>query len=141
MHEWSAGTGAADTGAAARSTATNGSHLDNADIGHILPEHPMIGHELKRAPDEPDHRGHRDTTTDDEEGSRPKRFRIRCPKCAWEPRPHDRWYCTCGHTWNTFDTAGRCPACDYQWRDTACLTCHEWSRHVDWYETDPDEDL
>ena len=34
---------------------------------------------------------------------------IRCPRCAWRPRAEDRWSCTCGHAWNTFDTRGRVP--------------------------------
>lgn len=60
--------------------------------------------------------------------------RIRCPKCKWQPSKHDRWSCACGHSWNTFDTRGLCPACDAQWRDTACPACHQWSLHDDWYE-------
>src|SRR6187431_2531823 len=32
--------------------------------------------------------------------------RIRCPLCRWTPRPNDRWACTCGEHWNTFDTGG-----------------------------------
>lgn len=59
---------------------------------------------------------------------------IRCPLCSWRPRPSDRWACRCGMGWNTFLTRGRCPRCEYQWRDTACLACHRWSRHLDWYE-------
>jgi hypothetical protein len=59
--------------------------------------------------------------------------RIRCPKCNWSPRAHDRWMCKCGHIWNTFDTGGVCPACLYQWTMTACLACHQWSPHSDWY--------
>lgn len=59
--------------------------------------------------------------------------KIRCPKCAWQPRAFDRWECDCGFLWNTFDTRGRCPACAHQWRDTACLACGEWSPHEDWY--------
>ena len=58
---------------------------------------------------------------------------IRCPKCKWTPRAHDRWLCKCGHVWNTFDTHGVCPACAYAWRDTMCLRCHEWSPHDAWY--------
>ncbi len=71
-------------------------------------------------------------------GSRRKRPRIRCPKCAWEPRKGDRWYCSkCRQgVWNTFDTRGVCPVCRYQWVWTACLRCHEWSLHDDWYERD-----
>lgn len=63
--------------------------------------------------------------------------KIRCPKCAWTPRKDDRWMCACGHTWNTFDTRGICPACDAAWRDTQCLRCHAWSPHESWY-VEPD---
>lgn len=59
--------------------------------------------------------------------------KIRCPKCAWSPRKTDRWMCACGHTWNTFDTRGICPACDAAWRETQCLRCHAWSLHDSWY--------
>jgi hypothetical protein len=61
--------------------------------------------------------------------------RIRCPKCEWEPSKHDRWHCddACGHVWNTFETSGRCPACQKQWRETACLRCGIWSPHDEWY--------
>ena len=66
--------------------------------------------------------------------------RIRCPKCGWEPGRNDRWSCEpgCGHVWNTFETAGVCPACSKQWTDTACLRCHQWSPHDDWYVRDDD---
>ncbi|HEX8705078.1 MAG TPA: hypothetical protein VF815_39975 [Myxococcaceae bacterium] len=59
--------------------------------------------------------------------------RIRCPKCAWRPRKSDRWACSCGCEWNTFDTAAKCPRCGKQWHHTRCLHCYEWSLHVDWY--------
>ena len=39
---------------------------------------------------------------------------IRCPKCNWVPHHTDRWLCKCGHSWNTFETAGSCPGCRYQ---------------------------
>jgi hypothetical protein len=35
--------------------------------------------------------------------------RIRCLLCGWSPRKDDRWMCSCGHRWNTFDTGGVCP--------------------------------
>ena len=65
-------------------------------------------------------------------------FKIECPKCRWEPQPHDRWECSCGHLWNTFDTQGKCPRCQVQWEHTQCLSaweggCAQWSPHVDWY--------
>lgn len=59
--------------------------------------------------------------------------RIRCPRCRWRPRPADRWGCRCGHAWNTFDTRGLCPRCEYRWRHTQCLRCREFSPHEDWY--------
>lgn len=65
--------------------------------------------------------------------------KIRCPQCLWQPRAHSRWACTCGHLWNTFDTAGKCPACEHQWTDTACPKCKQWSRHEAWYEKAPDK--
>lgn len=43
--------------------------------------------------------------------------RIICPFCGWPPRKQDKWFCTCGFEWNTFDT----PACS------------RWSPHSDWY--------
>ncbi len=63
--------------------------------------------------------------------------KIRCPKCAWSPERKDRWSCVCGHSWNTFDTRGICPACDAAWADTACPQCHAWSPHERWYADDP----
>ncbi|MFN8003077.1 MAG: hypothetical protein U0X75_18915 [Acidobacteriota bacterium] len=72
--------------------------------------------------------------------------RIRCPLCKWQPRASDRWFCGysgppenfigCGTAWNTFDTRGVCPGCQHQWRWTACLRCHEYSLHEDWYAKD-----
>jgi hypothetical protein len=66
------------------------------------------------------------------------RTRIRCPQCAWEPAPFDRWSCIpgCGHVWNTFDTSGLCPGCSKRWTHTACLRCNAWSPHDDWYDSD-----
>jgi hypothetical protein len=62
--------------------------------------------------------------------------RIRCPKCSWEPHKSDKWFCSkCREgVWNTFDTRGVCPVCKYHWQWTACLRCHEWSLHEEWYE-------
>jgi len=95
--------------------------------------------ETKHARERPEEDRGDDAAVEDEERTKRRRPRIRCPKCAWEPRAHDRWHCSCGHCWNTFDTAARCPACDLQWHDTACPSCGEWSPHVDWYESEPDE--
>jgi hypothetical protein len=58
---------------------------------------------------------------------------IRCPQCGWHPCAEDRWGCKCGHSWNTFSTGGRCPACQYQWERTLCYGCHEVSPHKEWY--------
>jgi hypothetical protein len=62
--------------------------------------------------------------------------RIRCPLCKWEPGADSRWMCTCRTIWNTFDTGGVCPGCLKQWTRTACLRCHRWSAHSDWYPKD-----
>ena len=59
--------------------------------------------------------------------------RIRCPRCGWEPRPADRWMCSCLHHWNTFETGGVCPSCGRKWQETQCPRCHAWSPHRDWY--------
>jgi hypothetical protein len=48
--------------------------------------------------------------------------RIRCPLCGWSPPKEDRWSCSCGNEWNTFDTGGVCPACLHQWAETQCLS-------------------
>jgi len=62
--------------------------------------------------------------------------RIRCPKCDWEPRASSTWSCRCATVWNTFDTGGVCPGCDFRWRETQCLSCFSWSPHADWYVDD-----
>ena len=62
-----------------------------------------------------------------------KEVYIACPKCDWEPDSNSLWGCSCGHIWNTFDTGGRCPSCKRQWTETQCLSCAEWSPHLDWY--------
>ena len=67
-------------------------------------------------------------------------MKIYCPKCEWQPGAGDRWYCSCGHAWNTFDTQGRCPKCGKVWLDTQCLACHKWSKHHDWYHDLPPVD-
>ena len=61
-------------------------------------------------------------------------IKINCPKCIWEPTVRSRWICSCRTSWNTFDTAARCPGCSKIWKDTQCLKCHQWSPHLDWYE-------
>ncbi len=64
--------------------------------------------------------------------------KIACPKCNWEPDGGAYWVCTCGHIWNTFDTAARCPKCNKQWEDTQCINhaggCGQFSPHIDWYK-------
>jgi hypothetical protein len=70
---------------------------------------------------------------------------IRCPKCKWQPTKRSHWMCSsssgapeffsggCGTVWNTFDTRGKCPGCNYRWKHTICLSCYGWSKHEDWY--------
>jgi hypothetical protein len=72
--------------------------------------------------------------------------RIRCPLCRWQPKKSSRWSCGdfgshsgCGTTWNTFDTRGVCPGCDYQWKWTVCLRCHRSSPHEAWYENEAEK--
>lgn len=70
--------------------------------------------------------------------ARSRRGRIRCPTCRWEPLRSSRWRCDhCRHVWNTFDTRGRCPGCGFQWPETQCHRCEQWSPHERWYEPDP----
>ena len=45
----------------------------------------------------------------------------------------------CCTVWNTFRTRGECPGCQHVWTWTSCLACGEWSRHDDWYVTEPDD--
>jgi len=64
---------------------------------------------------------------------------IKCPKCSWKPGSVDKWACSCGFIWNTFETGGKCPQCSKQWEYTQCLGppfasgCRAWSKHIDWY--------
>jgi hypothetical protein len=75
--------------------------------------------------------------------------RIRCPHCKWQPKASSLWFCSdcdfpeyfyksCGTAWNTFNTHGKCPGCQHQWRWTSCLSCSQWSLHEDWYEKQKD---
>jgi len=66
--------------------------------------------------------------------------RIRCPLCSWQPQASSRWFCSdfaahdgCGTEWNTFETRGRCPGCNYRWLWTDCLRCYRSSPHEAWY--------
>ncbi len=64
--------------------------------------------------------------------------KIACPKCDWEPDGGAYWGCsTCGHVWDTFSTAARCPSCGRQYHQTQCIGyaggCNQSSPHIDWY--------
>jgi hypothetical protein len=83
---------------------------------------------------EPDRLRPPDTREGEEQG--PGGTRIRCPRCGYEPGPHERWMCHCLHMWNTFETRGVCPGCGHQWLHTACPRCKAWSLHEDWYVKD-----
>jgi hypothetical protein len=62
---------------------------------------------------------------------------IRCPACKWEPDGLPLWQCACGHSWDVFATAGRCPECGLVQTHTRCLPraggCGVESPHLDWY--------
>jgi hypothetical protein len=62
---------------------------------------------------------------------------IRCPKCLFAPPTGLLWSCKCRHRWNTFLTAGKCPACHFQWEITGCPHCGEVSEHQAWYVSQP----
>lgn len=66
-----------------------------------------------------------------------KEVKIQCPKCSWEPDGQPYWQCDCGHSWDTFETAARCPACGKQHELTQCIRpaggCDKLSPHLDWY--------
>ncbi|MDQ3037075.1 MAG: hypothetical protein M3Y87_32070 [Myxococcota bacterium] len=89
---------------------------------------------LRRRADDGDVDGDGAVGVDERLGARDREPRIRCPRCRWAPRAHDRWQCECLHVWNTFETRGRCPACAKRWALTQCLRCHALSPHEDWYE-------
>ena len=65
-------------------------------------------------------------------------IKICCPKCNWEPDGKPYWQCSCGTSWNTFSTGGRCPNCKRVWENTQCIEhaggCEAWSPHLDWYK-------
>src|ERR1700687_1942231 len=81
-----------------------------------------------------------------EKSHEPSGPRIRCPLGGWSPRNEDKWFCTCGNEWNTFDTGGVCPACLHQWTETQCLSCSRWSvklkpgDSVGWHSTSANEE-
>ncbi len=65
-------------------------------------------------------------------------IKIACPKCSWQPDGGAHWQCSCGCSWDTFSTGGRCPECKFVWEDTQCPPypggCMAWSKHEDWYK-------
>lgn len=73
--------------------------------------------------------------------SKTREVRIFCPKCNWKPRQQDRWSCTCGCIWNTFDTGGMCPDCGKAHQSTQCLSCARFSPHAEWYHDYRDGEL
>jgi len=67
-------------------------------------------------------------------------IKIACPKCQWQPDGFPRWRCSCGHSWNTFETKAKCPKCGTQWQDTHCPSCEQSSAHETWYTTYVEEE-
>ncbi len=98
---------------------------------------PAFRYEAKRATD-PDERPGADT--EDDHRAPPRRRKLRCPRCAWEPKASDAWSCVCFCVWNTFQTAGVCPACGRYWHETQCHRCGEWSPHLAWYDDEGEPD-
>jgi len=58
---------------------------------------------------------------------------IECPTCNWQPDGEPHWTCTCGYSWNTFETRAQCPKCNTQWETTSCPGCGKSSPRNDWY--------
>ena len=62
-----------------------------------------------------------------------------CQICDWHPDGGKYWQCDCGHSWDTFMTAARCPKCSKQHKLTVCMPpalggCSQTSPHLDWYK-------
>jgi hypothetical protein len=60
-------------------------------------------------------------------------IKVECPKCEWQPDGKIYWKCSCGHSWNTFETRAKCPACNKQWETTRCPGCGKSTPHEEWY--------
>ncbi len=58
---------------------------------------------------------------------------IECPICNWQPDGEAQGRCSCGHSWNTFETKGQCPECNTCWWSTNCPNCENDSPYNDWY--------
>lgn len=79
-----------------------------------------------------------ETTTESfsKKAAKPKKPRICCPLCQWEPDGKPYWGCEkCWAIFDTFKTHAHCPnkACGNSWADTMCIACKHMSRHKDWY--------
>jgi RNA polymerase subunit RPABC4/transcription elongation factor Spt4 len=61
------------------------------------------------------------------------RLQVACPECGWQPDENYSWQCTCGHSWNSFQTYGVCPACAKVRQETECPTCKQSSQYESWY--------
>jgi hypothetical protein len=65
-----------------------------------------------------------------------RRENIACPACGISPWVGMGWICApdgCGHSFDTFETAGRCPQCEAQFPVTWCPFCGKGSPHRAWY--------
>ena len=65
-----------------------------------------------------------------------RRSGVACPACGVSPLVGTPWTCSpdgCGGQFDTFETHGRCPHCDAQFRWTQCPSCGRASAHNAWY--------
>lgn len=118
-------------------------------IGRSSPKRPLPPCDLRDRNDRPVVRTRRPSQKRPvRQCNEPDFAKIRCPKCGWQPNRESRWVCApcgapewyehgCFHSWNTFETRGRCPGCGHQWQWTACHACGQWSRHEEWYIQEP----
>jgi hypothetical protein len=62
-----------------------------------------------------------------------RRQEYRCPNCGWIPFALPAWKCkSCHSVWDYFSTEGRCPRCEHQHEEAACVRCRRIARNRQW---------